>query len=228
VSLDARLGRMMPGLSAKERGILLLRAYKGDVPEDPSWKNTTPPEQVDEVNHYIALCNACNIHLESFLMQVELLAEQDWLRFEWATAAHCIVSFAWDISSLVPAGKRPQVENIVARSRVPVDLPWNCDDGVRSWLDLTDELLDSVSRGVRTRWAEVRAAEMLADVAAEAFGGEDPLRPVTRDLLEGTKKRVLSLHGLISVMRECELAEPDEEMRASLRRYVDRGKRLFS
>ena len=40
MSLDTRLQKLMPALSAKERAILILRSLKEETEEDPSWRNT--------------------------------------------------------------------------------------------------------------------------------------------------------------------------------------------
>ena len=37
MSIDTRLSRLMPALSARERAALAVRAFKDDEPEDPAW-----------------------------------------------------------------------------------------------------------------------------------------------------------------------------------------------
>ena len=59
--LDARLHKVMPTLSARERATLILRSWRAKEREDPSWRRTMPAEQAVLLNHLIGLMNACNI-----------------------------------------------------------------------------------------------------------------------------------------------------------------------
>jgi len=83
VSLDARLKRVSPLLTARERGILVLRSLKDKTPEDPSWRSTMPRNQTAEFNRYIGLMNACNIHLPLYITMVEQHTKKLYLRFMW-------------------------------------------------------------------------------------------------------------------------------------------------
>jgi hypothetical protein len=40
LSVEARLQKVMPALSAKERGLLVLGCLKDGTPEDPLWRKT--------------------------------------------------------------------------------------------------------------------------------------------------------------------------------------------
>jgi len=44
-TLDSRLGRLMPTLTANERAILVLKSLKGGTPEDPKWRQSMPTSQ---------------------------------------------------------------------------------------------------------------------------------------------------------------------------------------
>lgn len=84
MSIDARLTRLMPTLTAKERAILILRAWKARTDEDPLWRRTMPADQSKEFNRLIGLMNVANIqlgHLVTFLeKEVEKLELTDaWL-----------------------------------------------------------------------------------------------------------------------------------------------------
>ena len=78
--IDGRLDRLMPNLSAKERGLLVLRSLKKGAEEDSAWRNSMPPSQVHEFNRYIGLMNACNIHLSHLITFIEGEAEKLELR----------------------------------------------------------------------------------------------------------------------------------------------------
>ncbi len=70
VSIDARLTGLMPALSARERAILILGAFKNKTQEDPRWRSSMPSDQAFELHRLIGLINACGVqlgHLVTFL-----------------------------------------------------------------------------------------------------------------------------------------------------------------
>jgi hypothetical protein len=71
MSIDGRLHKLMPVLSARERAVLVLRSLKDKTPEDPSWRHTMPLSQVTEFNRYIDLMNACNIQVSYMITVIE-------------------------------------------------------------------------------------------------------------------------------------------------------------
>ncbi len=48
-----RLDKLYPGLTAQERALLVLQAWKEGTDEDPQARKTMPSSQVDEFNRYI-------------------------------------------------------------------------------------------------------------------------------------------------------------------------------
>jgi hypothetical protein len=82
LSTDRRLDRLYPALSAKERAILILRAWKAEEGHDPRIRSTIPTNQVHEYNRLIRLINGAHelglvlIWLEAVLAQAEL--KQSW------------------------------------------------------------------------------------------------------------------------------------------------------
>ena len=60
MSIDSRLSRLAPALSARERAILVLNAWKEGKEDDPSWRRTMPQNQAHEFNRYIGLMNVAN------------------------------------------------------------------------------------------------------------------------------------------------------------------------
>jgi hypothetical protein len=84
VSLDQRLSRLAPALTAQERAILILEAWKEGRTEDPVWRNSMPREQSNAFNRYIELMNQANVLLGRVIsvlhMQVEALQTREaWL-----------------------------------------------------------------------------------------------------------------------------------------------------
>lgn len=74
---------MFSALTAKERALLILQAWKEDREEDPQIRWTMPPEQVLEFNHYIFLMNTVNIELGTLLSYISSLIDQLSVRLGW-------------------------------------------------------------------------------------------------------------------------------------------------
>ncbi|MPZ49024.1 MAG: hypothetical protein GEU75_06915 [Dehalococcoidia bacterium] len=83
MSLDARLNKLMPALSARERAVLVLRSMKDKTPEDPSWRRSMPSSQTHEFNRYIELMNGCNHRLAFLILHVCKEVEKLELRIAW-------------------------------------------------------------------------------------------------------------------------------------------------
>jgi len=72
--------------------------------------------------------------------------------------------------------------------------------------------------GVPWCWQELRAVETVLEEVTEEFGGEDPLIPPVRRVLDQTHQELAELPTLLDAVHvEVELPEPDEERVAELR-----------
>ncbi len=98
---DGRLGKLYPVLMAKERAILVLRAWKEDGEEHPDVRRTMPPEQGMEFNRYIGLMNGVH-DLATFILGLRALVDQLGLRFAllrtldlWAMHALTLAEYIW-------------------------------------------------------------------------------------------------------------------------------------
>jgi hypothetical protein len=228
VSIDSRLNRLTTGLSPKERGILMLRAYKGEITADPLWRTTVQPQDYDAVDSYVRLINACNINLAAFVTQIQGKTDQAWTLYWWLDSVLALGLQSWHLALLTPTRDRPRAEKALARfDSLAVSLPWNEQQGVFTWLELVDDLRGRLGVAFTVAWTMLRAAEMVADEAAERFDGEDPLRPVARETLAKCRRRLLDLQGLVKVMAGCEPQEPDEEWIELARFFTDRGKGIL-
>jgi hypothetical protein len=97
MSIDGRLDRLTPALTAKERAILILRASKEGTPEDPELRTRMPAEQAREFNHYIGLMNGVNIFLTFYAGVLnQALAYLD-ARYGWLLTLHL---WALDVADL--------------------------------------------------------------------------------------------------------------------------------
>ncbi len=79
----ARLGKLFPALTAKERSILELKAWKEDGEEDPLVRDTMPAEQGVEFNRLIDLMNAVNREFPPYLLLLQALVGRLGLRHGW-------------------------------------------------------------------------------------------------------------------------------------------------
>jgi hypothetical protein len=86
VSIDARLSRLSPALSARERAILVLNAWKEGKEDEPSWRSTMPQNQAHEFNRLIALMNAANREVATLIRLLKQSADECRLRFAWLTS----------------------------------------------------------------------------------------------------------------------------------------------
>ena len=227
MSLATRLDKLMPVLSAKERAILVLRSLKDKTPEDPMWRQTMPREQSPEFHRLIVLMNACNIHLPLYITIVEQHAEQMWLRMNWLMTITEFGSALWNLGSLVPASKHRQAEKAVAEMYPVVELPWDQEEHPQSWLNVSDNMEKNLREGVAHLWDDLNAIDaVLADVAKE-FGGEDPLRPIMRGVLDKTRKELSLLHELYSGKEALAVREPSQDALDVAQAYFAAGKSLM-
>lgn len=78
-----RMKKLYPGLTALERALLVLKAWKQSIDEDPQLRHAMPAYQVREFNRYVDLMNGANTYLGPFIILVKALTEQTSIRFGW-------------------------------------------------------------------------------------------------------------------------------------------------
>ena len=83
MSIDARLNKVMPALTARERAILVLRSWKEKTPEDPLWRLTLPQNQATEFSRLIDLMNAVNQKIGYLITVLLKETEKLELRLAW-------------------------------------------------------------------------------------------------------------------------------------------------
>jgi len=84
-AIERRLDKLYPALSAEERAVLVLKAWKEDKEPDPAVRYSMPHTQAREYNRLIDLMNAANFQLGQYVLVVELLVGQLDLRYAWLT-----------------------------------------------------------------------------------------------------------------------------------------------
>ncbi len=79
---DGRIDRLYPALTAKERALLVLRAWKQDEEEDRRIRLTMPSAQINEFNLYIDLLNGAR-ELTPYVHAIGIMIDQMDLRYGW-------------------------------------------------------------------------------------------------------------------------------------------------
>ena len=95
-------------------------------------------------------------------------------------------------------------------------------DGVEDGADRIRVILEEQLREEASAWWQsLVAAERVADELAAEFGGEDPLQPAQREALHDARVRLEEMiKELGDRLGPLELAEPPDELLATLRRHV--------
>jgi hypothetical protein len=345
MSIDQRLSRLAPALTAQERAILILEAWKDGKPEDPAWRRYMPQEQSNAFNHYIELMNQANVVLGKVIgvlhMQAEMLEQREaWLvsltlwqehieeirravrlsvkepitesehqaaveaaRNRWVPVGELAEFLAgqrdysdddyeevedrgaeikdevWD-RAVAEEGKR--LRALVAEGKVEVRgkgkamkfrqsalshfghevgaasedyLSYRVvHDDQAEEVEVERELLRGLHRvinwqhfegpdseelagmpermciGLRettacrliSTWVQVRCVDVLVGESSDSFNGIDPLRPVFRDKLEGTRQKLIAVKERLGFLNmEVAFREPLEEELAEVRSWVD-------
>jgi hypothetical protein len=101
VSIDGRLDKLTPALTAKERAILVLRAWKEEREEDAAVRRTMPQSQAPDFNHYIHLMNAANHDLGKCITVLSLTATQLGLKHAWLASLQLWGIRVWDLAQYI-------------------------------------------------------------------------------------------------------------------------------
>src|SRR4051812_5781160 len=167
MSIDARIHRLMPVLTAKERGILVLWSLQSGMPEDPAWRSAMPREQASQFNHYIYLMNACNIYLPLYITAVAGHVEQLFLRVYWMQGLMGFGKRLWELGKFVPASKRVAAEKAMAGSFPIVELPWDGEEHRYSWMTVTEDMYKGLRLWLVSLWQEVRSIDIVLEEVAQ-------------------------------------------------------------
>ena len=105
---DTRLDRLLPGLTVKERAILMLRDFKAGKPQDRQLLNTAPDRQTTELNRLIGLMNAANGDLAHLVAIIHERAQKEELRFSWLEWARICALEMWAVrAQFIMTGREP-------------------------------------------------------------------------------------------------------------------------
>ena len=101
MSIDARLDKLAPALTAKERAILILRAWKEGVPEDPLIRSKMPAEQGLEFNHYIGLMRGVHDLLSLYTLILDQSLSLLSARYGWLLSLHLWALTTTDLAGYI-------------------------------------------------------------------------------------------------------------------------------
>ena len=101
MSGNQRLDRLYPALTAKERALLVLRAWKQDCEEDAAVRRTMPPDQARDFNHYINLMNGANGDLGMYVAALNGIAKELGLKAAWLASLQMWGIRVWDLATYI-------------------------------------------------------------------------------------------------------------------------------
>jgi hypothetical protein len=97
MSGNQRLDRLYPALTAKERALLVLRAWKADQEEDAQVRRTMPDSQAQEFNRYIHLMNAANLDAGKYIAALKGISGELNLKAAWLASLQMWGIRVWDV-----------------------------------------------------------------------------------------------------------------------------------
>jgi hypothetical protein len=101
VSIDGRLDKLTPALTAKERALLVLRAWKEEREEDLQVRRTMPQSQALDFNYHIDLMNAANLDIGKYTVVLHMTATQLGLKQAWLASLQLWGIRIWDLAQYI-------------------------------------------------------------------------------------------------------------------------------
>ena len=176
MSGNQRLDRLYPGLTAKERALLVLRAWKADQEEDAQVRRTMPQSQAPDFNHFINLMNAANRDLGIYIVVLNGIANQLGSKSAWLASLQMWGIRVWDLATyIILHTNEPITESehkrLVEEARaemVPLaDLAETLVEGYEGWTDADMEPAEDPDDGpvVRQRAWNGMVAQKKAELS---------------------------------------------------------------
>jgi hypothetical protein len=216
MSLATRLNRLTPGLTGKQRALLIIRAHLDDREPDRELLANVPSDQRREYDYYIALLYTSNSTLGTLLRSLTWIVdalERDSEQYAMIANAARLVEEAFEAT--------PDIEEVRR---------WKKSSNLTLPLFLRGLERDVRASGLQRLlmlWQELRGLEMLwAEIAGEC-DGEDLRHP---DLIAEAallRTRLLDLIQAVSPKHAKKPPDPSEEALAGVRRHVDEAMRMM-
>jgi len=204
-TLRARLGKLAPELTAKQRFLLVLAAYRSGQPQDRALVDAMPKAQAAEFNKYVYL----DFVSEALLGQtVSLLAQHVQRLGDDLERAQCI-----DREADRLVREHPELQ-LAPGERLPrghVTVP----EGLHR---LSRDLKQRMADDIVFHWAELCAVERVWEDMRPDFDGIDPANPTSRTQLKELKSRLPAMAG--ELPKRVRLRERDESKVAELQSFI--------
>ncbi len=200
---DNRVEKLFRSLTAKERAIMRLRWFKEDAEEPAELLQTTPWEQINEINRLARLADATNHEVTWYALWAQARLDAINVRFGMVDCLWLWSLHADQLRLLVPdrsgrEGKRLRAERDAIRDllgQAPCLLPLDAEEyeegsGVSV---LGRNLLRLVAGELKATWSELLALEQLVSEATGQFEGEEVMHPGARQLLHDVRSVAIGL-----------------------------------
>jgi hypothetical protein len=218
----------MPGLSARERAVLVLGAWKEGKPEDPSWRRSLPPDQAREFDRLIGLINAANRELAIVVRMLAQSTEELQIRFAWFVSLVLWQEHLDEIGETVREVAREVKLDRGRRRRLQAALDWQLFTTVLAEEPppampgtMIEGLKETLARQAISAWVQLRTVEQVVTEIGAELGEIDPLKPPARTGLDEAKRSLLTLKEHLRVLRvEFVLREPLPDELAEMREFV--------
>lgn len=246
MSGKARVDRLLPGLSARERAVLCVRAVLADEPEDPQIRLTMPSDQVARFNELLALGNGVLHILIPHALVLEGQAREMVARMCWfgslaawgddrlALAVGLVTTLAIHRDELpIPVVKAmEEAQQHLTTSPAPASISTLLPaiegrskagsarqaEGMSAVLC---ELIDSLSETIPCLRSRLITLERVVDEIAQEFGDEAAIPADLRELLETTRRLVTNVGLATSYVGELPAGEFDEPYAAQIRQGLE-------
>lgn len=223
-------------LTAPERAVLLLRARDEDREPDGEIFSTMPYEQAEELDRLLDTIAVVDNELSFAIFVVHEQVMQLDVRYGWLVTLRAWANQAENVGGVVDTymkddWAREEVQRLLARSPAGLDLPVDAERAVPGAVpkdpamrETARALAIGIRDGLRARWGELTAMDLVLDGFAEMLGGADPLRRDARAMIDGTRLTATELHENMQVY--CgffELGEASEKALSAFRAVVERA-----
>lgn len=209
-TLAARLSRLTPALTAKERAALVLRAQAAGEQVDPEVRRIADPDQRRAFDRLMGLGYVINRELGAVCQIIE-------------SHVDALDSVLYPLRLLnQAAGLLEEAEGAAKPANDDRNWRRKGDTTVPEFLrGVAEELRVETLRDLASIWRQVRALELVWDELASEFGGVDPVHPSLRAKTAALATRLRAIASELGGKRR--LGEPDEVMLDQLRATAKEG-----
>ncbi|MPZ51009.1 MAG: hypothetical protein GEU75_17195 [Dehalococcoidia bacterium] len=214
MSISARLDKLMPALSVRERVSLILRAQAAGEDHDPELSRLTSLEQRQEYDRYMALFLAANFELGTLVFGLEMVVGE--LESSWADCE--LLTWAGREVAQQDGETPPKPTKTWRRLKEMSTATLICNLG--------DEVRRRIAVQAEFRFQELQAIEATWKEIADQFDGEDPRDRELREKAMDVSARLRELVLKASSRRQ--LPVPTEAMLADMNERVEHAFRHFN